>query len=436
VFARHHSAWARLACALSALLIAALVRPPAASATWGAPFDVSSAGNDGFGPQVAVDADGDAVFTWIGGTASDFRVKARARSTAGALGAVQTLSSTGVADAPQVAVDADGDAVFAWVRHDGVNYRIQARARSATGALGAVQTLSFVGGDANAPRVAVDPNGDAVFTWQRFDGFGTRVQARARSATGVLGPVQTLSRAGRGAHDPRVAVDADGDAVFCWQQFDDFNQFLRVQARARSAAGTLSATQTLSGWRGGGCELAVNAAGDAVFTWEHWDGADDRVQARARSAAGALSAGQTLSPPGQSARLPKLGIDADGDAVFTWLRWNGVNDRVQARARSAPGALSAGQTLSTAGQDAFEPQVAVDADGDAVFSWRQRIGGNERIRARTRSAAGALGAGQTLSRLGQDSRSPDVAVGAAGDAVVAWQRGAFPHLRIQAAAGP
>ncbi len=105
-----------------------------------------------------------------------------------------TLSSAGQsATDPQVAVDADGDAIFSWARSDGTNQRIQARARSAAGALGAVETVSGAGQNAFSPRVAIDDDGDAVFVWARSDGTNQRIQARARSAAGVLGPVQTLS---------------------------------------------------------------------------------------------------------------------------------------------------------------------------------------------------------------------------------------------------
>src|SRR5712691_6980601 len=68
---------------------------------------------------------------------------------------------------------------------------------SAGAAFTAPQTLS--GLNADSPQVAVDPDGDAVFTWVRFDGTDYRIQARARSAAGTLSPVQTLSAAGQDA---------------------------------------------------------------------------------------------------------------------------------------------------------------------------------------------------------------------------------------------
>jgi len=133
------------------------------------------------------------------------------------------------AGSPQAAIDPGGDAVFTWARSDGTNERIQARARSAIGALSAVQTLSDAGQDAADPHVGIDDTGDAVFVWERVDGSGDkRVEARTRSAAGALGLVAILSVGGRDARLPQVAVDADGDAAAIWQRFDGATD--RVQA--------------------------------------------------------------------------------------------------------------------------------------------------------------------------------------------------------------
>jgi hypothetical protein len=310
------------------------------------------------------------------------------------------LSASGqAAHDPQVAVDSDGDAVFTWRRFDGSNWRIQAQVRSATGILSAVQDLSEAGQDALDPQVAVDPDGDAVFTWRRFDGSNWRIQAQARSAAGALSAVGDLSDPGRNALEPRVAVDDTGDAVFAWRRSDGTNT--RIQARARSDAGALSAVQTLS--KGGQNavlpQVAVYDAGDAVFAWRRFDGSNLRIQSRASSAAAALSAVQNLSDPGQDASAPQVAVDADNDAAFAWQRSDGSNVRIQARARSAAGALSPVQNLSDSGRDAVQPQVAVDDAGDAVFAWRRHDGSWWRIQARARSAAAALGAVQNLSLI-------------------------------------
>ncbi len=419
-------------------LVAVGLQVPALAGAWTAPVTLSAGGEDSSGAQVAVDADGDAVFTWVRSDGTNDRIQARARSAAGVLSPVQTLSGPGRdASDPQVAVDADGDAVFTWLRFDGVTFRVQARARSAAGVLSAVQDLSDNTGSGVQPQVAVDTDGDAVFTWSHFDGTHFRIQGRARSAAGVLSPVQTLSAAGQTAFGHQVAVDATGDAVFAWHRFDGTAQ--RIQARARSAAGALGPVQTLSGagQTASSPQLDLDPDGDAVITWVRFDGTDNRIQALARSAAGVLSPVQTLSAAGEDAFEHQVAVDATGDAVFTWSRFIGTHTRVQTRARSAAGVLSAVQTLSDPGANASGPQVGVDTDGDAVFAWRRPdVGANFRVQGRARSAAGILGAVQTLSSAGQSASSPDLGVDADGDAIATWSRSDGTNERVQASAGP
>jgi hypothetical protein len=440
------------------LLIASLTLlalPATANATWSSPITLHSGWT--FEPRVVVDDNGNATFAWdylnnalFGST----RIQTSSLSTNGTLSAVQGVSGFDAAT-PEVAVDGNGNAVFVWARNDGTTgcggsgcVRIQVRTRSTAGTLGTIQTLSPSGQNAIRPQVGLDATGDAVVVWQRFDGSSSsccyRVQARSRSATGTLGPVETLSAPGQDSTFPQIGIDGNGNALIVWQRFDGSSSSccLRAQAQARSATGTLGAVQTLSA--GGNdarqVEVAMDPGGDAVVVWQRYDGSTDcggsgcrRVQARSRSAAGSLSAVQTLSGPGYNAIDPEVDVDTGGDAVIVWER---CCYRVQARARSAAGTLSSVQALSAVSNAGMMfPQVAVDADGDSIVVWRQYDGttdcggsGCHRVQARVRPAAGALSPIETISRPGSDvgagldrpEDGPQVAVDPNGHAAAVW----------------
>jgi hypothetical protein len=420
--------------ALAVLVAAAALATPAA-ATFGPPVPVSPLGS--LAAQPAVDADGDAVFVWRRSDGADVRIQARTRSASGVLGPVLTLSARGQdAFEPQVAVDSDGDALIAWQRSDGTNHRIQARPLSATGALGLTQNLSPPGEHALHPRLAVDADGDAVAVWQLGDGASdpAATAGRARSAAGVLSPVQVLSSGGQ-ALSPHVAISPSGDAVFTWIRNSPGHNY-RVQTRARSAAGALSAVQTLSqdGQDAHLPRVAVDATGDAVLTWQRSDGTNQRVQTRARSAAGALSAVQTLSTAagqGGFTLAPEVAVEPDGDAVFVWARHETFT-RIQGRARTAGGVLGPIQNISGYGVNAGGSSVGMGADGRAVFTWIFANAPNIVAQARERTADGTLLAIQTLSDASTGAGDPELAVGPEGDAVAVWTRA----NRIEAAAGP
>jgi hypothetical protein len=437
---------------------------------------LSAKGFDAGQPGVAVDPAGRAVFVWtygyssFGGCSGDIiicSIQARLRQTDGSLSPVQTLSAGGDLHAfgASVGVDKSGNAVIAWMARDGKKQceggwsdclRIQARRRSSSGALTAIQTLSPAGFSAYDPQVAVDSDGRAYMVWARAQsscgGSCYRIEARVRSAAGALSAIETLSANGQ---QPRVAVTAAGKAVFSW--IDNASGYV-VKARARSASGGWGSVKTVSGVPGGfGAfvgdtyehALAIDQQGNAASVWIGSDPAFicegwpcRIVQARVLSAAGSLTPVQSISSPGE-AHNPGVGA-ANGNALLIWYQQDntlscggGQNGcfRARARTRSAGGSLGQVLTLSSPGQHATEPQVAVDGRGNALFVWQRQYPtvGSEcgdgclRIQSRSLSRANVLGSLQTLSAPSGAAGSPVVSVDPNGgldqnaaDAVAAW----------------
>jgi hypothetical protein len=154
--------------------------------------------------------------------------------------------------------------------------------------------------------------------------------------------------------------------------------------------------------------------------------ASGRIQDRARSAAGVLSTTQTLSDPGKNAFEPRVGVDLIGNAVILWQRFDGLLNRVQARARSVAGALSPTQTIGDTGTTIpVGAQIAVDPQGTAVIVWEHREGTAvccTRVEARVRATDSTLGLTQYLSAADQVARETQVAVDPTGEAFAVWEK--------------
>jgi hypothetical protein len=447
-----------------------LAMPASARASFTFVGTFSPAGGRAVDPRVAMAPNGDAVFVWgladghCGGLYPCVRIHVRSRSAAGTLSPIQTVSPPdGDAFYPEVAVDADGDAVITWgIRYSQDPYavccsQVQAIARSAAGVLSPIQTLTNPTKNSDSAQVRVDPGGNAIFEWTLGDATTDcsghechRVQTRARSAAGTLGPVQTLSPSGQDAYANDFGLDDNGNAVYSWTAYSATQT--RIFARTRSAAGTLGSVEGVSalGQYASLARVAVNQGGDAMFSWTLRYGTDEcgggpcsRIMARARSSAGSFTPVQAISGPFGYGANKGLAISAGGVAVFEWGDRDGTTDcyggpcyRIMGRARSATGTLSAIQTLSTPGQHADQGAMAADSRGNAVFVWRREDGKTfcdgyscRRIQARGRSAAGALSPVQTLSGPGEHAYSPAVAVDPNGgfdpnvaDAAADWLR--------------
>ena len=100
---------------------------------------------------------------------------------------------------------------------------------------------------------------------------------------------------------------------------------------------------------------------------------------RCDPAGGSFGAPQTLSDPGEDALEPQIAVDSTGTAIVVWERFDGANLRVQAAVRPAGGSFGAPQTLSDLGQGAVTPQLEMSPDGNAAVVWSRYDGANARI---------------------------------------------------------
>ncbi|MCW2978480.1 MAG: hypothetical protein JWO14_207 [Solirubrobacterales bacterium] len=406
--------------------------PAMAAPAWVAPVDLTAAGvSVRTAPEVAVDSGGDAVAVWKGYVGADEVVEAASRQAGGSWQAPVELSGSGHdASEPQVAVDSDGDAVAVWKRREGADYTVEAASRPAGGNWQAPVDISTIGQNASGPQVAVDPGGDAVAVWELYDGTDHIVQAATSPAGGSWQAPVDLSTIGQNASEPQVAVDPGGDAVAVWKGSDSTN-FI-VQASTSPAGGSWQAPVDLSAATRNALEpqVAVDPGGDAVAVWERYDGADYIVQAATSAAGGSWQTPVDLSAATQNALEPQVAVDPAGDAVAVWERYDGADYIVQASTSPPGGSWQTPVDLSAAGQDAIEPQVAVDPDGDAVAVWENETDLN--AEAASRPSGGSWQAPVAIPG-GHDAHVPQVAVDPAGDALAVWEGYEGGHI-VQAAA--
>jgi hypothetical protein len=145
---------------------------------------------------------------------------------------------------PQVGVDSAGDALLAWVGGSG---QVMAQDLSAEGTwTGSAQSISNVpgGGHASAPRVSVDPAGDALVSWTAYDPLtGSRsIEAAWRAAGGGWGAPVTLSGPDADDSAPSLSMDARGNAVAAWAS-SSANESYEIQAAGFEAAPVLNGLQ-------------------------------------------------------------------------------------------------------------------------------------------------------------------------------------------------
>jgi hypothetical protein len=327
------------------------------------------------------------------------------------------------ADWPGVAVDRHGNALLVWPAFDerlpGGYYRIQARARSRSGRLGPILDLSQLGPAPAWPEVAVDDHGDAIVAWQQHDTrTNWRIAARRVGRRGALGPILMLSAEGAIGNTPKVVVAPGGRAVVAWTEYRDGTW--RTVARRVSLRGSAGPLLDLGGGSPEPPALAMDRRGVATVAWSD---NFSRVVAR-RITSRAVSAPRVIAsatPSASGLALVHAAADRDGDVVIGFRSGSGVRPRVWMRRWRRSGILGRRLAVSPPRQSAgFHVTLAVDADGDGAIVWTRALAHDRfGVYGRRFSRTESLG---PVVRLGSGDR-PDVTVDASGDGIVVWQNG-------------
>ncbi len=171
-------------------------------------------------------------------------------------------------------------------------------------------------------------------------------------------------------------------------------------------------------------QIAVDGVGGTVAAWARSNGSHTIIQATSRPPGGAWAAPTDLSAVGRNATEPQVAVDAAGDAVVVWARSDGAHTVIQGSTGSVGGGWAPGRDISDSERSATEPQVAIDSGGRAVALWSRFDGSDDIVQA----AALAPGTGSSwsqpidLSAEGEDANEQQLAVDAGGDAVAVWSR--------------
>ena len=257
--------------------------------------------------------------------------------------------------------------------------------------------------------------------------------APVSAAPAWLAP-STLTTSGAGVvGDTRLAADAKGDTVSVWWRE---GQHIESAFRpAESASWSAPVLVTADGQNGETPAVGISAQGDAVAVWQ--GGAEGGVEAAVTTASnGIWQAPVAISPEGERTSSPQVAVDAQGDAVAVWSSaypeggpGYAVNDTIQAAARPAGASeWEPAVWVSEFGKAPYDkrfslaPQVAIDAEGEAVAVWEDQAE-SASVMQDVVEAAVELPGSTTWGPpvvLADKGSHPQVAMDAHGDAVAVW----------------
>jgi hypothetical protein len=239
------------------------------------------------------------------------------------------------------------------------------------------------------------------------------------AAAGELKPLD-ISPAGESGSAPRIASDGAGNIAVVWRELDGEESAIR--AAFRLAGQAWGSADRISAPSAGteSPEVAMDSLGNSVAVWQRTTGGDSIVQAAIRPAGGEWGEPQDLSSPGEVAFNPDVALRA-GRVTAVWTTLRDGRTVVESSSGPVTGAWTPAVTVSAPIGNASGADVAMNDQGGAVASWHWSDGPFLVVQAAVRSE-GEWSSPETLSGPGRSTSAPQAAMDATGNAVVAWLR--------------
>jgi len=336
-------------------------------------------------PSLAFDAKGAALAVWSyftphprfveEGYAVDytFGLRVAARGANGAFGRAQTLTDNLDADpSADVAFDPKGNAVVIWTDDSGMHAAARAAGKRR---FGHAQVIGQAQAD---PQITVGTSGSATAAWAAQQHGSWHVGASAADSGAAFGSAVALKIPGLGKAKPVIGVDGRSAVTAAWSARG------RVMAATCGASGHCGAAHALSaaGETASDPHVAVAPDGTAVVAWRSPAG----VSASLRLGHRRFGAARHLARLGDGADVTALtaAVGPGGDAAALWTVHASDGDQVQAALRHGKHARFApvsNLTARVSGARWSEPQVVLDAKGNALAIWGALVDGHPSIQA-------------------------------------------------------
>ena len=381
-------------------------------------------------PRVAIDPNGNAIAVWAqsDGTRDNIWANRYDAVTGWGTATLIETDNAGNAGFPRVAIDPNGNAIAVWAQSDGTRNNIWANRYDAfTGWGTAILIETNDVWYASSPQVAFDTNGNALVVWNQSDGTRTNIWANRYDAVTGWGTAILIETDDAGsAGNQGVAFDPNGNALAVWEQSDGTRTNIWANRYdAVTGWGTATLIETDDSGDVNAPHVAFDPNGNAIAVWAQYDGTRFNIWAnRYDAATGWGTATLIENDNAGSAGLPQVAFDADGNALAIWTQSDGVRWNIWANRYDA--ATSWGTATPFETNDALHasvPQIAFDPNGNALAVWEQFDDTRDNIWANRYDATTGWGTPTIIETDDTgDAGSPHVAIDANDNALAVWHQ--------------
>ncbi len=401
---------------------------------------ISPNGYSAINPRVAMDANDNAIVVWEqadGVTQQIFKSEYTNGVWTHPSNLLDNISPDGgYAEDPEVAMDRDGNAIIVWRQSDGANWQIfksERRNGIWTHPSSLSDNISQNGQDCAFPFVAMN-RGSAIIAWHQFDGADYQIfmsEYRMSKWKHPKGLSDNISVDGTNAQLAHVAMDDDNNAMIVWEQSDGA-RYQIYKSEYRNNAWThpvrLSDNISPNGQDAHNVQLRMDNNGNAIIVWDQSDGSVKKIFKSEYRGGDWTHPSSLADAIVSNAFDPQVAMDDNGNALIAWIQNDGVNDQVfLSEYRSGvwkyPDFLF--ENISPDGSNTMYSKAAMDDHGNAIVVWAQDEGSTLQIfKSEYRGGVWYHPANlmDNISPVGPDTMYPQIAMSKNGNAMIVWHQ--------------
>lgn len=347
---------------------------------------------------------------------------------------------TNTSSHPQIALDSSGRALVVWSTHDGISYNIcSAQYVPGIGWSDAVELLKNNMAVVYCPKISMNARGHAVAVWSHYDGVRSSVWAicyAPNSGWGVATSIEVDTNQ-CDAETPQVDIDIHGNAIVVWRRYNHTQRSIWAN-RYEVGAGWLIPTLIDSNHFGDAesPQIAIDQGGSALAVWRQSDGMGHKVWFSRCTHDARWCESQTLEiDDAWQAFEPQIAVYRNGNAIAVWNKFNIGRSTVWASCYTPNVGWDDAQMISanSSSSNANKAQISISHNGAAMAIWHQIDNESHRIYVNCyRPGVGWSDAVVLKSSLSGRADLPQVAMSESGDAIAVWQQLNGQHENIWA----
>ncbi|MGC3979727.1 MAG: Ig-like domain-containing protein [Steroidobacteraceae bacterium] len=207
-----------------------------------------------------------------------------------------------------------------------------------------------------------------------------------------------------------------------------------VSFKTRDAVWNVQTNVTGVSTGSGSPQIVMHSDGSALAVWYGYNGVESNIYSSSYTRQSGWSTPIALDSNPEPAYEPRIAMDNMGNAIAIWYQTSStaVRNDIWAARYTATGGWSAPTSIqSPASGTAYQPKIAMDSNGNAIAAWWQYDGYSYNIYAARYRTDGGWDAATLIENNGSGfAYKPEVAMSAAGDALVVWYQGFGSATRI------